>query len=230
MCRQSDTAIIYFARSAREDLKRNRFSGSRLHRQLITKLHRHTLKSIQSAELPVLYFTEQNQVGTNLAERLANAFAQAFANGYQNVIAIGNDTPDLDANLIRLAADTLASGNPVLGPARDGGNYLIGLRKEDFSEATLCLALENPNETNAKLGDLLQGHREFETFGDIDDEKSLQAWLRSSSRKTENILFRKEIKSVISHSGTNHEFVQLRHGLWAGSVISDRGPPAARAA
>lgn len=230
MCRQSDTAIIYFARSASEDLKQNRFSGSRFHHQLITKLHRHTLKSIQSTALPVLYFNEENQVGNDLAERLANAFSQAFANGYQNVIAVGNDTPDLDASLIVQAADALASGNAVLGPARDGGNYLIGLRKVDFNEATLCLALENPNETNAKLGDLLQDHREFETLGDIDDEKSLQAWLRSSSRKTENILFRKEIKSVISHSGTGHEFVQAPSWLWTVSGILDRGPPAAFAA
>lgn len=230
MCRRSDTAIIYFARTAREDLKRNRFSGSRLHRQLFTKLHRHTLKSIQSTALPVLYFSEENQVGNNLAERLANAFSQAFAKGYQNVIAVGNDTPDLDANLIDKAADTLAAGNTVLGPSRDGGNYLIGLRKEEFDEERVCAALKDPNQTNAKLKELLQNQCEFETLVDIDDEKSLEAWLCSSSNKKENILFRKDIKSTISGIGKSQTFVQLPLGLWTVSGISDRGPPAIAAA
>jgi 2-phospho-L-lactate guanylyltransferase (CobY/MobA/RfbA family) len=227
MCRKSDTVIIYFALSANEDLKQNRFSGSRVHRQLISKLHRRILKSIRSTGLPVLSFNEENQVGDNLAERLTNAFAQAFAEGYQNVIALGNDTPDLDANLINDAADTLTTGNPVLGPSRDGGNYLIGLRKEDFDETTLCAALENSNETNSRLGELLRNHRAFEILADIDDEKSLEAWVRSYSRKAENILFRKEIKSTITFSETNQEFVQFPAQFWTIPGISDRAPPAA---
>lgn len=227
MCRKSDTAIIYFALSANEDLKQNRFSGSRVHRQLISKLHRRTLKSIRSTGLPVLSFNEENQVGDNLAERLTNAFAQAFAKGFQNVIALGNDTPDLDADLINQAADELTSGKAVLGPSADGGNYLIGLRAQEFSEGEFCAAIENSDETNARLRTLLENYRELKTLSDIDDEKSLYSWLRSSSAETEKIIFRKEILSAVLSTTPYEESLQIRPENWSLYTISDRAPPLA---
>jgi hypothetical protein len=227
MSRQPETVIIYFARSANEDLKQNRFSGKGLHRRLIHRLHRHTLKTLRSSELPILTFTEDNQTGDNLAQRLANAFSQAFAEGYKNAIAVGNDTPDLDAKLLMQAADEMAAGSPVLGPSLDGGNYLIGLRKQGFNEATFCQALENNDETNSRLNQLLESHLELATLADIDDEKSLNAWLQSFSNEFEKILFRKEVKSTISNSSTDREYFQALTHRSRISEISYRGPPLA---
>jgi len=229
MCRSSETVLIYFARSVGEDLKQNRFSGKGYHRSLIDRLHRHTLKTIRSTELPVLFFDEKNQVGHNLAERLTHAFSEAFAKGYKNVIAVGNDTPDLDGKIIIQATDALAVGNPVLGPSQDGGNYLIGLCKEDFNAPEFCKALENHNETNSRLGQLLAKHVQLEWLTDIDDQISLFAWMRSSSNAIEKILFRKEVKSALSGSAKERGYVQtLSHRIGI-SEISDRGPPLALA-
>ncbi|MBI2517907.1 MAG: TIGR04282 family arsenosugar biosynthesis glycosyltransferase [Opitutae bacterium] len=71
----------------------------------------------------------QPQCAGDLGARLADAFADAFRHhGARKVIALGGDCPSLDAALLRSADRALAQADVVLGPATDGGYYLIGLR------------------------------------------------------------------------------------------------------
>ena len=67
------------------------------------------------------------QVGTDLGQRMAASFAQAFAQGADAVVLTGSDIPGLDGHLVQAAFDALESAPVVLGPAADGGYYLIGL-------------------------------------------------------------------------------------------------------
>lgn len=67
------------------------------------------------------------QKGRGLGERLAGAFRFAFRNGATRVIAIGSDSPTLDKKLIAEAFGKLKDARCVIGPALDGGYYLIGL-------------------------------------------------------------------------------------------------------
>lgn len=69
------------------------------------------------------------QSSGDLGVRLTRAFAGAFARGARRVIAIGGDCPTLDAATLERAAQTLRARDVVLGPACDGGYYLIGLRR-----------------------------------------------------------------------------------------------------
>lgn len=62
-----------------------------------------------------------------LGERLARAFAWAFAAGAPGVIAIGADTPQIPATCLTQADRLVSTGSAVLGPATDGGYYLLGL-------------------------------------------------------------------------------------------------------
>jgi uncharacterized protein len=66
----------------------------------------------------------------DLGERLERAFASAFAEGYGPVLAVGSDLPELDAGDLSAALDALAGAEAVVGPAEDGGYWLIGLRGE----------------------------------------------------------------------------------------------------
>ncbi|MCZ4407563.1 DUF2064 domain-containing protein [Cryomorphaceae bacterium 1068] len=225
MLHPSKTAIIYFARSAGEDYKRNRFSERDVHGRLIDRLSRHTLSTIRATGLTILLSNEANQEGENLAERLAHAFSEAFAKGYQNVIAVGNDTPDLDAKTLIQAANELADGNPVLGPSLDGGNYLIGIREKDFKETAFCRALKVPGETHARLGSLLGKYEELPTLIDVDDEKSLKRWLRSFSSDSKKTLFRKEIKGILAVPSTGRNYTPAINLRLSEFKISDRAPP-----
>lgn len=71
----------------------------------------------------------QPQQGDDLGDRLHAAFAGAFAAGAARTIAIGIDCLDLDAQLLTLAFEQLGDRELVLGPAEDGGYYLIGLQR-----------------------------------------------------------------------------------------------------
>jgi rSAM/selenodomain-associated transferase 1 len=81
----------------------------------------------------------QNWLGSNLIYRrqsegdigcrMASAFQASFAAGMNGVVIIGIDCPDLNAQLIAQAFQALCQHDLVLGPAQDGGYYLIGLRR-----------------------------------------------------------------------------------------------------
>jgi|ERR1041384_4840991 rSAM/selenodomain-associated transferase 1 len=63
----------------------------------------------------------------DLGDRLQRAFASAFATGAGRVVGIGSDCPEVTAADIHAAWDALSENHVVLGPARDGGYWLIGL-------------------------------------------------------------------------------------------------------
>ncbi|HEX2080016.1 MAG TPA: TIGR04282 family arsenosugar biosynthesis glycosyltransferase [Longimicrobium sp.] len=64
----------------------------------------------------------------DLGERMRDAFARAFDDGMDRVVIVGSDLPHLTTALLRRAFDALDAHPAVLGPARDGGYYLLGLR------------------------------------------------------------------------------------------------------
>jgi rSAM/selenodomain-associated transferase 1 len=68
------------------------------------------------------------QVGANLGQRLAASFAQAFAAGAEAVVVTTSDTPGLGRELVDAAFRALETAPVVVGPAADGGYYLIGMR------------------------------------------------------------------------------------------------------
>ena len=72
------------------------------------------------------------QVGRNLGERMQNAFKKTFLEGFNEVLVIGSDIPDITPSLIDKAFKALSNHDTVIGPCFDGGYYLIGFRKEMF--------------------------------------------------------------------------------------------------
>ncbi|HEX9282550.1 MAG TPA: TIGR04282 family arsenosugar biosynthesis glycosyltransferase [Gemmatimonadales bacterium] len=67
------------------------------------------------------------QVGASLGDRLRHAFAREFAEGAQRVVVIGSDCPGVNRRVVAEAFTALGGHDVVLGPALDGGYYLIGL-------------------------------------------------------------------------------------------------------
>lgn len=77
-------------------------------------------------------YTLQAQEGNDLGERMRNAFRKAFREGFTKVALIGSDIPGLTDEVVREAFSSLEGNNAVIGPAFDGGYYLIGFRHEGF--------------------------------------------------------------------------------------------------
>jgi rSAM/selenodomain-associated transferase 1 len=69
------------------------------------------------------------QVEGDLGVKMASAFQQAFSQKKSGVVIIGSDCPDLDTDLLLQSFRSLRQHDLVLGPATDGGYYLIGLSR-----------------------------------------------------------------------------------------------------
>ncbi len=74
-------------------------------------------------------FQKHVQAGQDLGERMANAFEAVFNLGATKVIIIGSDCPGITAEIIDTAFNSLERKDAVVGPAKDGGYYLLGMKK-----------------------------------------------------------------------------------------------------
>jgi glycosyltransferase A (GT-A) superfamily protein (DUF2064 family) len=63
---------------------------------------------------------------------MMNAFKEQFSRGMEKVLLIGSDIPSLDGSLIERYFKQLDTHDVVIGPAADGGYYLIGMRRDSF--------------------------------------------------------------------------------------------------
>lgn len=69
------------------------------------------------------------QEGIDLGERMANAISTEFEKGFNQIIIIGTDMWDLNQENIEKAFKVLNNSDIVIGPASDGGYYLLGIKK-----------------------------------------------------------------------------------------------------
>lgn len=75
------------------------------------------------------HFYKKLQNGNNLGERMQNAFEELFKLNYEKVIIIGSDLLDLNKTIIENAFKKLDNHDFTIGPAKDGGYYLLGMKK-----------------------------------------------------------------------------------------------------
>ena len=122
----------------------------------------------------------QLQGNGDLGDRMALSIDLALRAGRERVIIIGTDCPGLNADLLKSAFQTLHSHDLVLGPAIDGGYYLIGLRRfipelfVGISWGTAEVLQQTVNIAN-KLG-VSVGY--LPPLADIDRPEDLPVWER----------------------------------------------------
>ncbi len=71
----------------------------------------------------------ERQTGADLGRRMHHAIASAFRQGSRQVVLMGTDVPSVAADHLKAAFDALQHNHMVVGPSRDGGYWLIGLRR-----------------------------------------------------------------------------------------------------
>ena len=74
-------------------------------------------------------YKKEIQTGRDLGERMKNAFASGFEQGYQKITIIGTDCFELSSEIITQSFERLEHHDAVIGPALDGGYYLLGMKK-----------------------------------------------------------------------------------------------------
>lgn len=86
-------------------------------------------EDIQSNDLwPAEIYKKRLQQGTDLGARMHNAFSWGFEHGYDSICIIGTDCYELTGEIVADAFSALRSSDVVIGPAVDGGYYLVGMR------------------------------------------------------------------------------------------------------
>ena len=73
-------------------------------------------------------YSKHLQEGTGMGQRMMNAFKTGFQQGFRKIVLVGGDIVNLDPGVIAEAFDALEDEKAVLGPATDGGYYLIGMK------------------------------------------------------------------------------------------------------
>lgn len=71
--------------------------------------------------------TRKLQEGEDLGVRMEEAFSWGFSHGFQRIVIIGSDCAKLTTEILGKAFTTLSSQQAVIGPAEDGGYYLLGM-------------------------------------------------------------------------------------------------------
>ena len=121
-------------------------------------------------------YQKQLQKGNDLGEKMANAFMYAFKNNYREAIIIGTDCPELDEQIIADAFEQLKKYDVIIGPAADGGYYLLGIKKlyrqlfEDIEWSTKTVFSATINQCNKNQ----LTHFVLPVLHDVDEEKDLQ--------------------------------------------------------
>ncbi len=118
------------------------------------------------------------QQGDDLGKRMAEAFVETFHESEEPVIIIGTDCPDLTTGVMDEAFRLLSCSDLVLGPAADGGYYLIGLNHPipELFEGVHWGTNEVLSKTQAIAHSLGLKVSMLETLNDIDRPEDLVSW------------------------------------------------------
>ncbi|WP_435313797.1 TIGR04282 family arsenosugar biosynthesis glycosyltransferase [Cellulophaga fucicola] len=129
-------------------------------------------------------YNKKLQDGDDLGIRMLNAFKQGFADGYKNIIIVGSDMFDITTADLDNAFKQLDQHNFVIGPATDGGYYLLGMQKintaifsnkEWGTETVLKDTLDNLKDENIKL---LEAKNDVDYYEDIKDIEAFKPFLK----------------------------------------------------
>lgn len=120
-------------------------------------------------------YTKLLQAGDDLGIRMKNAVDHAFKEGNEKAVIIGTDCPEISSVILMNAFAYLDTYDVVLGPAKDGGYYLLGMKKlcgELFDDIHWSTAFVLQETIEVCLRQNLR-HYLLPVLSDVDEEKDL---------------------------------------------------------
>lgn len=125
---------------------------------------------------PDLQFLPQS--GTDLGDRMINYYRHAFSIGADSVVIVGSDVPGISTDLLGEAFDSLRKSDVVIGPAKDGGYYLIGLKKP-LDSIFQNIEWGGPDvfeQTKIKIASSGATLKILPTLADVDRPEDIDTW------------------------------------------------------
>ncbi|SNR53930.1 hypothetical protein SAMN04488009_2240 [Maribacter sedimenticola] len=124
------------------------------------------------------------QQGNDLGDRMANAFREGFESDFQKIIVIGSDMYDLSQEDLESAFKALEKNDFVIGPAQDGGYYLLGMKTykpelfQNKAWGTETVLKQTLADLKADSVCLLEERNDVDYFEDIKDIEAFQPFLK----------------------------------------------------
>lgn len=225
----STTVLFIFSLSAKIEAERKPIFGAQKRstsEHFYNLLNKRTLAIAKKSDIDVVWLDEKKQKGKNFTERFFNAYQTLFKQGYENVISIGNDTPNLNINHIKQAITLLSKQQIVYGPSKDGGVYLLGFNKTAFNaisfKSVSWLTQNVANELNSKATEEGFSFSVLEELIDIDSKKTALEFAYSNPRA----LLSSYILQVLINKTSSITQLSLKVLNLTVSSFSLRGPPA----
>ena len=131
----------------------------------------------ESDDFDETIFDKSVQKKGNLGEKMKHAFRDGFDEGFNRIVLIGSDCPEITQSLIDEAFIELSEADSVIGPSDDGGYYLIGLSRfipEIFDDVEWSTSSVFSSTIKA-LDDLEATYHVLKKLNDIDTESDLNA-------------------------------------------------------
>ena len=116
------------------------------------------------------------QTGVDLGDRMQHAFKEVFDEGYHKVVIIGSDTLEITPDLIKEAFQKLNDYDVVIGPALDGGYYLLGMTSL-YQELFEDIAWSSPTVLESTLQVLRKSGHSFTLLKALNDIDTEEDWL-----------------------------------------------------
>lgn len=140
----------------------------------------------ESHDLIEKYQCQQGiQIGEDLGARMGHAVKNGFEQGYQKIVLIGSDLFDVESADLVNAFEALDTYDACIGPAEDGGYYLLGLSFWDQSLfenkdwGTDRVLAQTLNDLSSKSLLLLDEKNDIDTIDDLKNSPKLVALLKT---------------------------------------------------
>ena len=131
-------------------------------------------------------FRKKLQYGTDLGTRMENAFTELFQLNYEKVIIIGSDLLDLNTKHVDDAFELLETNELVIGPAKDGGYYLLGMKTlhlnvfKNKAWGTSTVFKDTIKDIQNSAYTLMEKLNDIDTFEDIEPYQQLRKFYNTN--------------------------------------------------
>ena len=221
---QDKNLLIIFVKNPIEGFVKSRLAASigdfpalLIYRELLTKARKLAISTPFNKAVYYSNFIDEKDIWENdifqkflqreegVGNRMKNAFADSFLNGFEKVVLTGSDIIGLTPGIIEKAFTDLDKSDVVLGPAKDGGYYLVGLNKlhvelfQDIEWSTQKVL----SQTIDKVQSLKLSHSILPELSDLDRIGDFQFLSNADRKKFEDIVKDMdfvEIDQIISNS------------------------------
>ena len=194
-------ALIIFVRNAVPGKVKTRLArktGDKAALKIYNILLQHTLEVTQQVQCDkIVYYSEtipetdiwdhsyqkKKQRGKDLGARMQHAFKTEFDNNYKNVVIIGSDMYHLKASHIKEAFKMMENKDLVIGPATDGGYYLLGMKTlhpgifKDKVWGTATVLKETLNSIKTNKIHFLEALNDIDTYEDMEGIEAFREFL-----------------------------------------------------